>query len=254
MSNASKIKNKLVKWTNLTEGDKQILPNPLKMDAVDQAFDISTMSPLNTTTTAITPSDIDPPIRSCNYFVISKNTTVVFDFSNQYGGIPQNLVFNLIGWAILMLLFAFLRRAAGNYGRWALVRKDSDTDAKWTQLFFAPDDVSVETEEHVQVTDIRDGQSTGQEQAIVDISNVDYPAEEAAEDRRIGAWILSIFTLTDDQYLRKCGVDAVQYMKFQRHLIFFMFIITVVCVGIILPINFQGNCYNSNIAELKYII
>jgi hypothetical protein len=116
-----------------------------------------------------------------------------------------------------------------------------------SQLFFAPDDVSVETEEHVQVTDIRDGQSTGQEQAIVDISNVDYPAEEAAEDRRIGAWILSIFTLTDDQYLRKCGVDAVQYMKFQRHLIFFMFIITVVCVGIILPINFQGTLQGTDV-------
>ena len=61
-------------------------------------------------------------------------------------GIPRNLVFNLIGWVVLMALFAILRRAAGNYGRWALVRKDNDNEAKWTQLFYAPDDVSVEND------------------------------------------------------------------------------------------------------------
>jgi hypothetical protein len=39
--------------------------------------------------------------------------------------------------------------------------------------------------------------------------------------------------------MRKCGVDAVQYLKFQRHLIVFVAIMTVVCVGVILPVNFQ---------------
>jgi hypothetical protein len=42
---------------------------------------------------------------------------VVFEFTNPYGGIPQNLLFNVIGYAVLILLFALLRRAAGNYGR-----------------------------------------------------------------------------------------------------------------------------------------
>lgn len=41
---------------------------------------------LNTTTTTVRPADIDPPIRTCNYFVTSNNKTVVFDFSNNYGG------------------------------------------------------------------------------------------------------------------------------------------------------------------------
>ena len=71
--------------------------------------------------------------------------------TNYFPGIPQNLVFNLIGWSILMILFAILRRAAGNYGRWALVRKNEDSDTKWTQLFYAPDDVSVEEDsEHAE--------------------------------------------------------------------------------------------------------
>ena len=52
-------------------------------------------------------------------------------------------MFNLVGWALLVLLFAILRRTAGNYGRLALVRKDDD-ESKWTQLFFAPDEVNVQ--------------------------------------------------------------------------------------------------------------
>ena len=177
-----------------------------------------------TTTTTVPPSPINPPLTKCNYFVIKNNQTYVLDFSNQYGGIPQNIVFNLIGWLVLMALFAFLRRAAGNYGRWALVRKDQDSEAKWTELFFAPDDVTVENEDSRHPRNSID---------------VEY-AEEAAEDRRVGAWILSIFTLSDEKYMRKCGVDAVNYLKFQRHLIVFVGIITIACVGIVLPINFQG--------------
>lgn len=127
-----------------------------------------------------------------------------------------------------MILFAILRRAAGNYGRWALVRKEADSETKWTQLFYAPDDVSVEEDqvEHETNTAIDD--------------SIDYSAEEAMEDRRIGGWIRSIFTLSDEKFLHKCGIDAVQYLKFQRHLIFFTTIITVACICIILPINFQG--------------
>ena len=41
----------------------------------------------------IPPADIIPPIRKCNYFVIGHNNqTVVFDFSNQYGGNIRFLV------------------------------------------------------------------------------------------------------------------------------------------------------------------
>ena len=132
------------------------------------------------------------------------------------------MVLNFTGWLILMLLFAILRRAAGNYGRWALVRRDGDPDTKWTQLFYAPDDVTVEGET------IQNGST---QQRVVIEESIDYAGEEAdVEDRRIGGWIRSIFTLSDDRYLQKCGVDAVQYLKFQRHLIFFTAVITLVCI------------------------
>ena len=63
------------------------------------------------------PVPIEPSINKCNYFINSANQTVVFEFTNPYGGIPQNLAFNAIGFVSLFILFAVLRRAAGNYGR-----------------------------------------------------------------------------------------------------------------------------------------
>ena len=54
------------------------------------------------------------------------------------------------------------------------------------------------------------------------------------------SWVKSVFTLSDDKFMRKCGADAVQYLKFQRHMIGLVAIMTVVCLSVILPINIQG--------------
>ena len=73
-------------------------------------------------------------------------------------------------------------------------------------------------------------------------------------DRGMCSWITSVFTLSDDMILRKCGIDAIQYVRFQRHLLVFVFIITLVCITIILPINFllgdiQGNVFSDNLTH-----
>ena len=73
-------------------------------------------------------------------------------------------------------------------------------------------------------------------------------------DRGMCSWITSVFTLSDDMILRKCGIDAIQYVRFQRHLLVFVFIITLVCITIILPINFilgdiQGNVISVNLEQ-----
>ena len=45
----------------------------------------------------------------------------------------------------------------------------------------------------------------------------------------------------DSEILEKCGRDAVQYLSFQRYLLVYIAVITVISVGVILPINFQGD-------------
>ena len=69
------------------------------------------------------------------------------------------------------------------------------------------------------------------------MASIDYTGDV---DNGFFSWIKSVFTLSDDKFMRKCGVDAVQYLTFQRHMIFLVAIMTVVCLAVILPINIQG--------------
>ena len=39
----------------------------------------------------------------------------------------------------------------------------------------------------------------------------------------------------------KCGIDAVHYMSFQRHLIFLLALVTVASLAVILPVNLSGD-------------
>ena len=34
-------------------------------------------------------------------------------------------------------------------------------------------------------------------------------------DRGMCSWVMSIFTLKDDMILRKCGIDAIQYIRWE---------------------------------------
>jgi len=170
-----------------------------------------------------------PDPEKCNYYILNHNTTEYFQFSNPYGGIPQNLLINFIGWLVLVLLFGVLRRVAGNYGRLAVIRKEDD-ESRWTQVFFSTTDDEDPLENNVE---------QGMESETDSVNSV---TDWGEVDRGICSWVSSIFTITDDMILRKCGSDALQYIKFQRHLIIFAFIIALVCMTIILPINFtMGN-------------
>ena len=65
-----------------------------RFDIMTNISDATTLTSLffNTSNTTphpdstVHPQPIDPALRTCNYFVISTNKTVVFDFNNHYGG------------------------------------------------------------------------------------------------------------------------------------------------------------------------
>ena len=46
--------------------------------------------------------------------------------------------------------------------------------------------------------------------------------------------------IKDADIQRVKGIDAVQYLMFQRYILFFLLVLTTVCLLIILPINLQG--------------
>lgn len=135
------------------------------------------------------------------------NSTI---FTNLYQGIPETFVLNIIAWSCLLLLFAFLRNRAWDYGRLALVHNE-----KWTQLFYK------NTEEA-------------------------FLAEEAHPDASLAAdvgclWLPTIFKINKQKLIARCGPDAAHYLSFQKHLLLLMLLMMIISICIILPVNFQGN-------------
>lgn len=57
----------------------------------------------------------------------------------------------------------------------------------------------------------------------------------------MGRRLLDALTISDQDIQRLKGIDAVQYLTFQRYLIYFLSLLTVICILIVLPINLQGN-------------
>ena len=46
--------------------------------------------------------------------------------------------------------------------------------------------------------------------------------------------------ITDEHIRVKCGIDALQYIVFQKHLLVYTVIIFCLSIGIVLPVNYSG--------------
>lgn len=147
----------------------------------------------------------------CDTGYNSNKTVVLYD---SYNGIPGTLVVNAIAWVVLLLLFTLLRKIAWDYGRLALV---SRTEEKWTSLFYGD----------------HEKRSLGSQESL--------DTAVRSQDKGIFRWIVTYVKLKDLDILHKCGRDAVQYLSFQRYLLVYLSIITILSIGVILPVNFQGH-------------
>lgn len=145
--------------------------------------------------------------------------------TGAYNGIPQTLILNGIAWLCLIVLFAVLRRTAWNYGRMALVQRSR---SRWTNLFYRGGDGDTLVDRRRSSAD-----------------------ESMNIDEGFFTWLPAVFRLTREQILAKCGPDAVHYLSFQRHSITLMFIVTIVSIGLILPINFQGTMLNVDVSTFS---
>ena len=58
--------------------------------------------------------------------------------------------------------------------------------------------------------------------------------------QHLRAWLKSIFFMSDQKILDRLGNDALQYLRFQRHIICFLAGTSALSLAIILPINMQG--------------
>ncbi|KFO24278.1 calcium permeable stress-gated cation channel 1 [Fukomys damarensis] len=143
----------------------------------------------------------------------SRNTVLQ---GQPFGGIPTVLFLNVVLWVFVLLLYSFLRKAAWDYGRLALlIHNDSLTSLIYGEQSekSSPSEISLEMERR---------------------------------DKGFCSWFFNSLTMKDQDLISKCGDDARIYITFQYHFIIYVLILCVPSLGIILPINYTGTVLDRN--------
>uniref|UniRef100_A0AAY4AB19 Transmembrane protein 63C n=1 Tax=Denticeps clupeoides TaxID=299321 RepID=A0AAY4AB19_9TELE len=133
-----------------------------------------------------------------------------------FGGIPTVLAINVVLWLFLLLVFSCLRKAAWDYGRLALLMENDSL----TSLFY--------------------GEQSEKEKSPSESSPSD------SESKDMVNMTSSEHTRKNDEIRSKCGMDAIIYLSFQRHIILLMTVVCLLSLAIILPINVSGNLLGDN--------
>jgi len=196
-------------------------------------------NPLQYETNSSTPVPLSPALyqQSCLKF----NQSDPFHIGDRYGGIPLNLLTNLIGYVILLILFLLIRKNAVRNMGLKLASETIDTlDAvttQWTQIFFKRDKTGLEDSIETISTIVEDEKTEADQNA----ASIETEDESMSAIRRTSyAKDAKFITLKEQKLEGLVGSDAVQYLRFQKYIIIYIFLITVVSLAVILPLNFQG--------------
>ncbi|CAL1679702.1 unnamed protein product [Lasius platythorax] len=154
-----------------------------------------------------------------------KNVTIITDV---YAGIPENLLLNMIGFLLLVILFGLLRKKAWNYGRLALLHK---SDNRWMELFYG-------------VNENRDTDPLCVEASV--------NSQLSQLDGGVLSWIVTAFKITDNELLQRAGPDGLLYIMFERCLIILTIMMLVVSLCIALPINIHGTMQPGDSATFSH--
>lgn len=149
-----------------------------------------------------------------------------------FGGVPTVLAINFLVWLLLLLVFSCLRKAAWDYGRLALLI-DNDSPAmrrRWTSY---------------DLTSLFYGEPSDKEKSPCETS----PSDLSSKDLGFCSWLSSIYQMKDEEIQSKCGVDAITYLSYQRHLLVLLLLVCVLSVSIILPVNFSGDLLGDSPAQ-----
>ena len=149
----------------------------------------------------------------CNYYNRTANTTDPFSIRANYGGIPEALVINLLGWLALMVLFLILRKNVFNMMSRGLQRNIG----RMAEVLFSRDSLA----------DPESAGSSGGSEAGEDVG--DETAGAAARQRQSElsrltsqesggflAWLtntLKCLFYSEEKMLQIAGPDAVQYLR-----------------------------------------
>ena len=179
----------------------------------------------------------------CNYYNRTGNSDP-FSIRANYGGIPESLVVNLLGWLALLVLFLVMRKNVFNVMSRGLQRNLG----RVTEVLFSGDTLAdpepVESREDPEA-----GEDVGDETAGAPATGQSELARRTSrESRGFLSWLtntLKCLLYSEEKMLELAGPDAVQYLRFQIYLIAFLALLTLLSISVILPINFQGENYGN---------
>jgi len=195
------------------------------------------------------------------------NSPDLFQIGHVYNGVPNTLIINCVGWLILVGIFVFLRKTTFKYLKrrsddgnneenienmmhmyfTSMERKDSSkgssnssTGGRSTimnnnEVFedaFDDVDGNGEQQDHIKVLDTSRAQLTRRNSVLV-------------EDNSFWSWLSQSLFFDDSKMRVVAGKDAVQYLRFQRYLIGYILLTTILCICVVLPVNFQGSLQGS---------
>ncbi|XP_054474175.1 CSC1-like protein 1 [Anoplopoma fimbria] len=124
-----------------------------------------------------------------------------------FGGVPVVLLLDFCVFWVLLIVFSIIRRKFWDYGRLALVADNdgftTSTRRRYERMLSSADDIEFEL--------------------------------------GFCSWLPYVINMDEDKMKARCGMDAVHYLSFQRHLIALLMVITVTSIAIILPVNLSGD-------------
>jgi len=199
---------------------------------------------------------------------IKFNQSDPFHIGDKYGGIPLNLMTNSIGWVVLLVLFFLIRKNVMKKLA-TTTRQGVDVVAgQWTQIFFGRSESNDLSSESLRTTEsdqdeapLNDDGDDGLKQTVTHVEvkeeeeNVvidhiqpgfsgDNNVEDDAVSRRSHHNLIhnaKILTIQEKKLVDVMGPDAVQYLRFQKYVIIYIFFTCAVSCFIILPINIHGS-------------
>uniref|UniRef100_A0A8C1WY59 Transmembrane protein 63C n=1 Tax=Cyprinus carpio TaxID=7962 RepID=A0A8C1WY59_CYPCA len=139
-----------------------------------------------------------------------------------FGGVPTVLAINVVLWLFLLLIFSCLRKAAWDYGRLALLMENDSL----TSLFY--------------------GEQSEKEKTPSESS----PSDSETKDM---TFFCPYSSHRDEEIRSKCGIDAITYLSFQRHIILLMTVVCLLSLTIILPVNLSGNLLGTNFGRTTVV-
>ncbi len=81
---------------------------------------------------------------------------------------------------------------------------------------------------------------------------VDNPHANYYKESHFLSWFVNLVKLKDKHIEEKCGKDAHYYIVFQRYLIVYSLVISIIAMSVIFPINIQGSVCKKILLILLY--